>query len=113
VDKLQGAGINTVRIPVSRVSDPTPRPSLIAVSAWVLDRRRPGQPDHRVLPPWGAKVSGLLCTSIPSLASDGRSPGKWSRHAPRSGNTSHPGSSRASWCPGRQPGIRGEVRISL
>ena len=38
-------------------------PNLIAPSAWVLDRRRPGQQGHRALPPWGHKVSGLLCTS--------------------------------------------------
>jgi hypothetical protein len=60
VDRLQDAGINTVRIPVSIVSDLTPAPSLIALSARVLDRRRPRQPDHRALPPRGAKVSGLL-----------------------------------------------------
>ena len=56
----------------------------------------------------------LVCYKYPAhLVSDVRSSDKWSQHAPRSGNTSHPGSPCASWGPGSKPDVRGEVRIFL
>ena len=63
-DRLRDAGIlHTVRIPVSMVSDIILGPGLLHRQLLVLDRRGPGQLNHRALLPRGHRVSGLLCTS--------------------------------------------------
>ena len=90
---------------------PVPVSLLLQLGYWIVEDLVNRTSEH--YPRGGIKYLVCYMNILSSLESDVRLLGSRSRMAPRSKDTSHSGSSRASWCGCRKPDVCGEVSISL